>query len=51
MKSFVNIYREYSREFREFDLQMLTSIYIEKDFKQSESQFTLIKKLKQWRRI
>ena len=51
MKSFVNTYWEYSREFREFDFQMLKSIYIEKDFKQSESQFTLIKKLKQWRRI
>ena len=51
MKSFVNTYKEYSREYREFDLQMLKSIYIEKDFKQSESQLTLIKKWKQWRRI
>ena len=51
MKSFMNTYKEYSREYREFDLQMLKSIYIEKDFKQSESQLTLIKKWKQWRRI
>ena len=28
----------------EFELQMLKFIYIEKDLKQSESQFTLIKK-------
>ena len=46
MKSFVNTYKDYNREYREFDLQMLTFIYIEKDFKQTESQFTLIKKSK-----
>ena len=51
MKSFEHTYKEYSREYKEFDLQMLKSIYIEKDFKQSESQFTLIKKWKQWKRI
>ena len=51
MKGFVNMYKEYSREYKEFDLQMLKSIYIEKDFKQSESQFTLIKKWIQSRRI
>ena len=51
MKSFVNTYKEYSREYREFDLQMLKSIYIEKDFNQSESQLILIKKWKQFRRI
>ena len=51
IKSFVNTYKEYSREYKEFDLQMLKSIYIEKVFKQSESKLTLIKKWKQWRRI
>ena len=51
IKSYVNTYKEYTSEYREFDLQILKSIYIEKDFKQSESQFTLIKKWKQWRRI
>ena len=51
IRNFVNTYKEYSRDYREFDLQMLKSISIEKIFKQSESQFTLIKKWKQWRRI
>ena len=41
MKSFVSTYKE-------FDLQILKSIYTEKKFKQSESQFTFIKKWKQW---
>ena len=33
MKSYVNTYKEYNREYRKFDLQMLKFIYIEKDLK------------------
>ena len=49
IKICVNTYKKYSRDYREFDLQMLKSISIEENFKLSESQFTLIKKWKQWR--
>ena len=51
MKSFVSTYQEYYNEYRGFDLEMLKSLYIEKDFKQSEDKETLKKKWNQWRRI
>ena len=40
MKSFVSTYKEYYNEYRNFDLEILKSLYIEKDFKQSESKET-----------
>ena len=51
MKSFVSTYQEYYNEYRGFDLEMLKSLYIEKDFKKSEDKETLKKKWNQWRRI
>ena len=51
MESFVSTYQEYYNKYRGFDLEMLKSLYIEKDFKQSENKETLKKKLNQWRRI
>ena len=51
MKSFVSTYQEYYNEYRGFDLEMLKSLYIEKDFKQSEDKEILKKKWNQWRRI
>ena len=51
MKSFLKIYKEYSKEYEEFDLKKLKSIYIEKDLMESESQETLSKKWRQWRQI
>ena len=51
MRSFVSTYLEYYNEYRGFDLEMLKSLYIEKDFKQSENKETLKKKWNQWRRI
>ena len=43
MKSFLKTYKEYSKEYEEFDLKKLKSIYIEKDLMESESQETLLK--------
>ena len=51
MKSFVSTYKEYYNEYKDFDLEILKSLYIEKDFKQSESKETLKKKWRQWRGI
>ena len=51
MKSFLKTYKEYSKEYEEFDLKKLKSIYIEKDLMESESQETLSKKWRQWRQI
>ena len=44
MKSFVSTYQEYYNEYRDFDLEMLKSLYIEKDFKQSENREKLKRK-------
>ena len=51
MKSFVVTWKEYYKEYREFNLEMLKSLFIEKDLKQLETNETLIKKWKQWKRI
>ena len=51
MTNFVSTCKEYYNEYRGFDLEMLKSLYIEKDFKQSENKETLKKKWNQWRRI
>ena len=45
------ICKEYYREYKVFDLEILKSLYIQKDFMKSEIKETLKKKLKQWRRI
>ena len=50
-KSFASTWKEYYLEYRYFSLQMLKSLFIEKDYKQLESKETLIKKWKQWKRI
>ena len=41
----------YFKEYRNFNLVTLKSLYIEKDFKEFESKETLKKKWKQWKRI
>ena len=51
MKSYAATCKEYYKEYKEFDLEMLKSLYIQKDFMKSESKETLKKKWKQWRRI
>ena len=51
MKSFVVTWKEYYIEYREFNLEMLKSLFIEKGLKQLETKETLIKKWKQWKRI
>ena len=51
MKSFVVTWKEYYIEYREFNLEMLKSLFIEKDLKQLETKETLIKKWKLWKRI
>ena len=51
IKSFVVTWKEYYIEYREFNLEMLKSLFIEKDLKQLETKETLIKKWKQWKRI
>ena len=51
MKSFEVTLKEYYIEYREFNLEMLKSLFIEKDLKQIETKETLIKKWKQWKRI
>ena len=51
MRSFASIWKEYFKEYRDFDLDTLKSLYIEKDFKESERKETLKKKWKQWKRI
>ena len=50
-KSFASTWKEYYLEYRDFSLQMLKSLFIEKDYKQFESKETLIQKWKQWKRI
>ena len=51
MKSFVVTWKEYYKEYREFNLEMLKSLFIEEDLKQLETKETLIKKRKQWKRV
>ena len=51
IKSFVSTYKEYCNEYKDFDLEILKSLYIEKDFKQSKSKVTLKKKWRQWKGI
>ena len=54
MRSFASTWKEYFKEYRDFNLDTLKSLYIEKDFKESESKETLKKKWKQkkqWKRI
>ena len=43
MKSFVATCKEYYREYKVFDLEMLKSLYIQKKFMKSESKKTLKK--------
>ena len=51
MKSFLKTYKEYSKEYEEFDLKKLKSITTEKYLMESDSQQTLSKKWRQWRQI
>ena len=43
MKSFVAKLKEYNQEYREFILEMLKSLFIEKVLKQHETKDTLVK--------
>ena len=51
MKSYVTAVRGYYQEYRDIDIDALKSHFIVKDFKKIETKETLIKKLKQRKRV